>query len=90
MGDMKPTIATSVDWIKAVVNLQFPPKADNHLQELMNRNNEGHLKESEKEDLEALVELSEELSLVRAEALQILAKHRGTIADGSSAGHQGS
>jgi len=38
----------------------------------MNRNNEGLLRESEREELEALVELSEQLSLVRGEALQIL------------------
>lgn len=40
----------------------------------MDRNNEGFLQESEKEELEALVELSEQLSLVRGEALQILGK----------------
>jgi len=40
----------------------------------MDHNNEGLLKESEKEELEALVELSEQLSLVRGEALQILGK----------------
>ena len=38
----------------------------------MDRNNEGLLQESEREELEALVELSEQLSLVRGEALQIL------------------
>jgi hypothetical protein len=38
----------------------------------MDRNNEGLLQESEKEELQALVELSEQLSLVRGEALQIL------------------
>jgi hypothetical protein len=32
------------------------------------------LRESEKEELEALVELSEQLSFVRGEALQILGK----------------
>jgi len=40
----------------------------------MDRNNEGLLQESEKEELEALVELSERLSLVRGAALQILGK----------------
>lgn len=40
----------------------------------MDRNTEGLLQESEREELEALVELSERLSLVRAEALQILGK----------------
>jgi len=40
----------------------------------MDRNNEGLLQESEREELEALAELSEQLSLVRGEALQILGK----------------
>jgi len=40
----------------------------------MDRNNEGLLQESEKEELEALVELSEQVSLVRGEALQILGR----------------
>jgi hypothetical protein len=68
------TIAAPVDWVEAVGNLHFPSKTDNRLQELMGRNNEGLLEESEKEELEALVELSEKLSLVRGEALQILGK----------------
>jgi len=40
----------------------------------MDRNNEGLLQEFEREELEALVELSEQISLVRGEALQILGK----------------
>ena len=71
---MNSTIAAPVDWIKAVGNLRFPSKADHRLQELMDRNNEGLLQKPEKEELEALAELSEQLSLVRAEALQILSK----------------
>jgi hypothetical protein len=71
---MNSTIAAPVDWIEAVGNLRFPSKADHRLKELMDRNNEGLLRESEKEELEALVELSEQLSLVRGEALQILGK----------------
>jgi hypothetical protein len=68
------TIAAPVNWVIAVGNLHFPAKADRRLQELMDRNNEGLLKESQREELEALVELSERLSLVRGEALQILGK----------------
>ena len=71
---MSSTIAASVNWVEAVGNLHFPSKADRRLQELMDRNNEGLLEPSEREELEALVELSEQLSLVRGEALQILGK----------------
>jgi hypothetical protein len=70
------TIAAPVDWIEAVGNLHFPLKTDRRLQELMDRNNEGLLAGSERDELEALVELSEQLSLVRGEALQILGKRR--------------
>ena len=71
---MNSTIAAPIDWIEAVGNLRFPSKADQRLQELMDRHTEGLLQESEREELEALVELSEQLSLVRGEALQILGK----------------
>lgn len=71
---MSSTIAAPVNWVEAVGNLHFPSKADRRLQELMDRNNEGLLGPSEREELEALVELSEQLSLVRGEALQILGK----------------
>jgi hypothetical protein len=60
--------------VESVGNLRFPSKADHRLQELMDRNNEGHLDPNEREELEALAELSEQLSIVRAKALQILAK----------------
>jgi hypothetical protein len=68
------TITAPLGWVEAVGKLHLPPKADQRLQELMDRNNEGLLRESEREELEALVELSEQLSLVRGEALQILGK----------------
>jgi hypothetical protein len=68
------TIAAPIDWVEAVGNLHFPSKTDRRLQELMDRNNEGLLQESEREELESLVELSEQLSLVRGAALQSLGK----------------
>lgn len=71
---MNATIAAPVDWVEAVGKLHLPSKADHRLQELMDRNNEGELRESEREELEALVELSEQLALVRGEALQILGR----------------
>ena len=71
---MNSTIAAPVNWVEAVGNLHFPLKAIRRLQELMDRSNEGLLDQAEREELEALVELSEQLSLVRGEALQILGK----------------
>lgn len=74
---MNSVIAAPVDWIESVGNLRLPSKADHRLQDLMDRNNEGLLSESEREEFAALVEMSERLSLVRAEAWQILGKQPG-------------
>ncbi len=71
---MSSTVPAPVDWVEAVGKLRLPPKADQRLQELMDRNNEGLLQEFERGELEALVELSEQLALVRGAALQILGK----------------
>ena len=40
----------------------------------MDRNNEGRLSSDERDELESLVELSESMSLVRAEALRLLGR----------------
>jgi hypothetical protein len=67
-------ISAPVDWVELVSELRLPPKTDHRLQELMDRNTEGQLAEDERADLESLVELSETLSLVRAEALRLLGR----------------
>lgn len=71
---MNAVIAAPVGWIESVGNLRLPSKADQRLQALMDRNTEGRLAEEEREELAALAEWSERLSLVRAEAFQILGK----------------
>ena len=74
---MNSVIAAPVDWIESVGDLKLPAKADHRLQELMDRNTEGLLSQAEREELEALAEWSEQLSLVRAEAWQILGRQPG-------------
>ena len=54
--------------------LRFPPETDARLQDLMDRNTEGQLTESERAELESLAALSETMSLVRAQALRILGR----------------
>ncbi len=68
------TLAAPTTWVESIGNLRLPGKSDRRLQELMDRNNEGLLTEDEREQLEGLVELSETLSLARAEALQLLGR----------------
>jgi hypothetical protein len=67
-------IEAPVEMLEAVASLRLPPKADQKLQKLMDRNNDGLLSSSEKDDLEVLVELSETISLVRARALRVLGR----------------
>ena len=68
------TIDAPLQWVETVASLKLPDQADRQLQYLMDRNNEGKLTEQERADLAALAELSERLSLVRAEALYLLGR----------------
>ena len=71
---MSNTVDAPLDWVESITMLRLPKHADQRLQELMDRNNEGELSEQERADLAALAELSERLSLVRAEALHLLGR----------------
>ena len=68
------TIEAPVELVTSVADLRFPPKIDAYLQALMDRNTEGQLSETEQEELEALVELSEMISLLRVQARQVLGR----------------
>lgn len=71
---MPATIAAPASLIESISDFRLPVHEDQRLQSLMDRNNEGLLLPSEKEDLAALAELSEEISLLRAQALQLLGR----------------
>ena len=63
---MPTSISVPETWVAAVGRLSLPPQTDRRLRVLMERNSEGMLTDPEREDLEALVEWSESISLVRA------------------------
>ena len=69
---MRRTIDVPLRWVEEVATLVLPDKANQHLQQLMDRNNEGLLSDQERT---GLAELSERLSLVRAEALHLLGRN---------------
>ncbi len=71
---MPATIEAPAAWIESIGDFRLPPETDRQLQSLMDRNNEGLLRPGEKEELAALAALSEEISLLRAQALQLLGK----------------
>ncbi len=66
------TLPAPRSWVKSVSELRLPAEADRRLTELMDRNTEGKLSASDREELSSLVEVSEMLSLVRTDALILL------------------
>jgi hypothetical protein len=62
------------EMVEEVAALRLPPRADRRLQILMDRNTNGALQPGEREEFEALVELSETISLARAKALRVLGR----------------
>ena len=68
---MSAVIEAPIEMVEAVADLHLPPKADQRLQYLMDRNNDGALTTEEREQLEALVELSETIAIVRASASRV-------------------
>ena len=69
---MSAVISTPVEWVQSISDLRLPESADRRLQTLMDKNTEGFLTSAEQEELSSLVDLSERLSLLRAEALHLL------------------
>ena len=68
------TMQNPLELAEAVAALRLTPKADQRLQKLMNRNTTGLLTDSEREELDALAEMSENIALVRAKALLFLGR----------------
>jgi hypothetical protein len=62
------------EFVESLAGFRFPPKADARIQYLMDRNTDGRLSGPEREELEALVELSETMSLFRAQAMTLLGR----------------
>jgi hypothetical protein len=71
---MSALVEAPVEMVEAVAALRLPPRGDRRLQLLMDRNTNGELNSEQKEELEALVELSETIALVRAQALHLLGR----------------
>jgi hypothetical protein len=69
---MSVVVQAPLEMVEAVASLRLPPRTDRRLQDLMDCDNEGSLTETEREDLEAFVELSETISRIRAKALHLL------------------
>ena len=63
-----------VSFVNDLTDMRFTPAMNARIHDLMDRNNEGTLSPSERQELESLVDWSEQISLVRAKALQFMGK----------------
>jgi hypothetical protein len=71
---MSAVVEAPLELVEAIAEMRFPAKINARLQLLMDRNTNGQLTPDELADLESLVELSESLALVRAQALRLLGR----------------
>lgn len=71
---MSGEVAAPRELIESVADMRFPAKTDERLTWLMDRNTEGQLTTTERAELESLVELSERIALIRAQALRVLGR----------------
>ena len=71
---MAAVVEAPLELVERVAGMRFPAKTDARMQSLMDRNTNGQLTPTEREELEALVELSESMALVRAQALRLLGR----------------
>jgi hypothetical protein len=67
-------IQAPLELVEAMADLRFPDRIDRRMQDLMDRHNDGRLTPQERAELEALAEMSERISLVRAQALHLLGR----------------
>ena len=71
---MSAVLEAPVSLLESVAEMRFPAKTDALMQSLMDRNTNGELTPAERDELEGLVELSESIALVRAQALRLLGR----------------
>jgi hypothetical protein len=71
---LNTTVPAPLQMVESVAALRLPAVSDRRMRILMDRNNDGALSAEEHDELESLVELSEAISLVRADALELLGR----------------
>lgn len=72
---MSRTVEIPLDLLEEFAQLEFPLSTQEALSRLMDKNNEGQLTPEEREELKALVELNERVSVLKGRARLLLGKH---------------
>lgn len=73
---MSQTIEIPLELLEEVAQLEFPASTQQTLERLMDRHNEGLLTLEEREELRALVDLNERVSLLKGRAKLLLREGR--------------
>jgi hypothetical protein len=71
---MSTVVEAPLEMVEAIAGLRLPPRGDRRLQILMDLNTNGRLTSEQREELEDLVELSETIAVLRAQALFLLGR----------------
>jgi hypothetical protein len=71
---MSAVVEAPVEMVEACAALRLPPRGVRQMQVLMDLNTDGTLTPEQREELEHLVELSETIALLRAQALHLLGR----------------
>lgn len=71
---MNAVVEAPLELVEAVASLRIPSRMDRRMQDLMDHNTDGSLGSEGRAELEALVELSEKIGLLRARALNLLGR----------------
>ena len=71
---MATVVEAPLELMETLAEFRLPANADRRLQLLMDRNTEGALDREGRDELEALVEISESIALLRAQALHVLGR----------------
>lgn len=69
---MSRTVEIPVEFLEEMAHLEFPASTQQALSRLMDKNNEGKLSQDEREELRALVDLNERVSLLKGRAKLLL------------------
>lgn len=69
---MGQTIEIPVEFLEEVAELRFPSSVQDQMAKLMDKNNEGLLSKDEQKKLQALVDLSELVSITKGRARLLL------------------
>lgn len=72
---MVQTIEIPIQFLEEMANFQLPGSTQERLDWLMDKNNEGLLEEDERQELWALVDLNERVSLLKGKAQLFLYQH---------------